>query len=161
MVEQQPNPQSGFQVLVHDDPEVELECDLLFQNAHQSGRPSGHEGVATGDAYTRARRRKLRQIGIAAKTEILAFQLGGQPADRVASWNGTVLAAVGSGVNNQVDALAVLNGKLLAAGNFNYAGTTPAILIAQWDGVAWSDMGFQPVWENVDFISGMLVQTVA
>ena len=86
---------------------------------------------------------------------------GGQPADRVASWNGTVLAAVGSGVNNQVDALAVLNGKLLAAGNFNYAGTTPAILIAQWDGVAWSDMGFQPVWENVDFISGMLVQTVA
>lgn len=59
----------------------------------------------------------------------------------IAEWNGEQWAPVGSGVNMEVNALAVYGGNLMAAGNFTTAGNAPANLIARWDGAAWSPLG--------------------
>ncbi len=48
---------------------------------------------------------------------------------------------LGSGMNNQVMALTVFNGELIAGGNFTNAGGIPANSIAKWNGTAWSPLG--------------------
>jgi len=63
------------------------------------------------------------------------IQAGGQPANRVARWNGTAWSALGSGagngVNNTVFALAMMNGTLHAAGSFTQAGGQAANNVAR------------------------------
>ncbi len=67
---------------------------------------------------------------------------GGQPANRVARWNGTAWSPLGSGVNGYVNALHVRpNGDLIAAGYFTMAGTLTVNKVARWDGVTWSALG--------------------
>jgi hypothetical protein len=48
----------------------------------------------------------------------------------------------GNGINGQVYALAVYNGELYAAGEFNTAGTISANHIARWNGVTWDSVGY-------------------
>jgi hypothetical protein len=49
---------------------------------------------------------------------------------------------LGSGVNDWVNALAVLpNGDLVAGGKFDVAGGTTAYKVARWNGSTWSSMG--------------------
>ncbi|MBI5773448.1 MAG: cadherin domain-containing protein, partial [Verrucomicrobia bacterium] len=66
---------------------------------------------------------------------------GGTSASRVAKWNGSAWAALGTGIANTVDALAVNGSDLYAGGNFSTAGGGSASRIAKWDGSAWAALG--------------------
>ena len=48
---------------------------------------------------------------------------------------------LGSGTNNIVNALAVFDGQLIAAGSFTTAGDVDAAHIASWNGSSWSPLG--------------------
>ena len=66
---------------------------------------------------------------------------GGQPASRVARWNGTAWSALGSGLNGAAGALLAWNGSLIVGGEFTSAGGVPSNYIASWNGSAWQPMG--------------------
>ena len=70
---------------------------------------------------------------------------GGLPASRVARWNGSAWSALGSGVNDQIEALVVFNDgsgpALFAGGNFTTAGGGAANYVAKWNGTTWSPLG--------------------
>ena len=62
-------------------------------------------------------------------------------ATNIAQWNGSSWSALGSGINDEVEALAVSGGTLYAGGYFTKAGAVAANCIAQWDGSSWSALG--------------------
>jgi hypothetical protein len=67
---------------------------------------------------------------------------GGAAANRIARWNGSAWAPLGSGLNGAVNALAVLpNGDLVVGGTFSSAGGAAANGIARWNGATWSSLG--------------------
>jgi len=66
---------------------------------------------------------------------------GNVVANNVAKWNGSGWSALGSGVNGEVDALAISGGALYAGGWFTTAGGNAANYIAEWDGSGWSALG--------------------
>jgi hypothetical protein len=66
---------------------------------------------------------------------------GGMPASYIAEWDGGAWSALGSGMNDQVSALAVSSTGLFAGGSFTNAGGVPANYIARWDGGAWWALG--------------------
>jgi hypothetical protein len=77
---------------------------------------------------------------------------GGQPASRIARWDGTAWSEVGGGtggVSPGVYALKVFDDDgagphlpaLYAGGTFTNAGGTPADHVAKWDGTSWSALG--------------------
>ena len=72
---------------------------------------------------------------------------GGNPASRIAKWNGSSWSALGSGMNGSnpgfapVTALAVSGSDLYAAGGFTNAGGVEANRIAKWNGSSWSALG--------------------
>jgi hypothetical protein len=68
---------------------------------------------------------------------------GGQPANRIASWDGAEWHALGAGVNGSVRTLAVdpTTGNLLVGGDFTLAGGAAAFYAARWNGSAWSPLG--------------------
>lgn len=74
---------------------------------------------------------------------------GTTPVHNIARWNGSAWSALtGSaeplvdGVDNQVRALTVLDGRLMVGGQFTRAeGGTAVNRIARWDGNAWSALG--------------------
>lgn len=59
---------------------------------------------------------------------------------KVAAWNGTSWQLLGSGMNDQVKALAVYNGDLIAGGLFTSAGGNTVNYIARWDGANWNHL---------------------
>lgn len=67
---------------------------------------------------------------------------GGVPASRIARWNGSTWAPLGTGVLGSVLALTVLPGGDLAAGGFfGFAGGVAVDHIASWDGTSWAPLG--------------------
>ena len=71
---------------------------------------------------------------------------GGGPANRVAKWNGSSWAPLGSGIaSGVVNALTVFDDgsgpALFAGGSFNSAGGATANNVAKWDGASWSPLG--------------------
>ena len=74
-------------------------------------------------------------------------QAGSTLANQVARWTGSKWLALGSGIAGsssvapRVHALAMISGKLYAAGLFASAGGTPASNIAMWDGSGWQALG--------------------
>jgi hypothetical protein len=66
---------------------------------------------------------------------------GGTAASSIARWNGTSWSALGSGVNDDVYALAVSGSTLYAGGAFTSAGGSAVNYIAQWNGSTWSALG--------------------
>jgi trimeric autotransporter adhesin len=67
---------------------------------------------------------------------------GGVNASRIARWNGTSWAALGTGTSSDVRALATLpNGDLVAGGGFTTAGGVSANYVARWNGTTWSGLG--------------------
>ena len=73
------------------------------------------------------------------------FNLAGSTlAANIAMWDPATSqwSALGSGVNGQVDALAVMaNGDLAVGGRFTQAGVVNANRIARWNGTTWSTFG--------------------
>lgn len=68
---------------------------------------------------------------------------GGNPASKIAYWNGSSWSAMASGgMNATVNALALDGtGNLYAGGQFSIAGAAYANRIAMWDGTAWTALG--------------------
>jgi hypothetical protein len=68
---------------------------------------------------------------------------GGNPAHRIAKWNGSSWSAMGSGLgiagNDYVEAIAVSGTNVYAGGHFNDGGGLNNI--ARWDGAAWQPLG--------------------
>jgi trimeric autotransporter adhesin len=62
---------------------------------------------------------------------------GGLPCNRIAQWDGTRWSPLGTGMENDVLALAVHNGELYAGGNFGTAGGVVVNCIARWNGTTW------------------------
>ncbi|PKO17384.1 hypothetical protein CVU37_07755 [candidate division BRC1 bacterium HGW-BRC1-1] len=62
-------------------------------------------------------------------------------ANRIASWDGENWTALGSGVNEAVNTIALMDGEVYAGGNFTEAGGQAANYIAKWDGSMWSPLG--------------------
>ena len=67
--------------------------------------------------------------------------IGAVPANRIAKWDGSAWSALGSGMDNVIEALAVNGANLYAGGYFTTAGGVPANRIATWNGTAWSALG--------------------
>ena len=74
---------------------------------------------------------------------------GGQSAERIASWDGSVWSTFGGGMNDTVRALAVFDDgteetggpQLYAGGNFALAGNVPVNSIARWGHSDWFPLG--------------------
>jgi hypothetical protein len=69
-------------------------------------------------------------------------QAGGQPANRIAKWNGSSWSALGDGLNQAAQALATFNSAMYVGGSFTLASNVPGTSgIARWDGSQWSAVG--------------------
>ena len=66
---------------------------------------------------------------------------GGEPALRVAKWDGEQWDGVGEGTNGTVYALASSDSGLYVGGLFSTAGGEPASSVAKWDGSQWTPLG--------------------
>jgi len=72
---------------------------------------------------------------------------GGVEANHIARWDGDSWSPLGSGMNDQVNALTVVDvgsgsgPALYAGGEFTSASGVPANFIAKWDGASWSSLG--------------------
>ena len=70
---------------------------------------------------------------------------GGVAANRIAKWDGSSWAALGSGMSDNVHALTVFDDgggpALYAGGFFTTAGGVTANRIAKWDGSSWAALG--------------------
>jgi hypothetical protein len=62
-------------------------------------------------------------------------------ANQIAKWDGNRWTTLGSGMNDQVYALAVSGSDLYAGGAFTTAGGVTVNGIAKWDGTNWSALG--------------------
>lgn len=74
------------------------------------------------------------------------LQAGGQPANRIAKWNGASWSALGAGLNQGGQALATFDdgtgAALYVGGSFTSAGNVPGTAgIARWNGSQWSAVG--------------------
>jgi trimeric autotransporter adhesin len=96
---------------------------------------------------------QVRDLAVAANGDLLAVgdftTAGGQPAQRVARWNGTAWSPLGLGlpapggtnVPTVQTVLALANGDVVVGGRFASAGGVPANNIARWNGSTWSALG--------------------
>ncbi|QDU66312.1 carboxypeptidase-like regulatory domain-containing protein [Engelhardtia mirabilis] len=72
---------------------------------------------------------------------------GGNPALRVAKWDGSTWSPMGEGLSGKVNSLTSFDdgsgagAQLYAAGAFQFSGATPALRVAKWDGSSWSQVG--------------------
>ena len=72
-------------------------------------------------------------------------RVGTQDIESIARWDGTNWYGLGPGIPSvrhgfYVSALAVRGPEVIAAGNFETAGTNPARNLARWDGSSWSSL---------------------
>ncbi len=74
-------------------------------------------------------------------------EAGGQPANRIARWDGSTWTPLGNGLNNSVLSIAGHHGTgplphgLYVGGSFTMAGDVAASRVARWDGRSWSALG--------------------
>jgi hypothetical protein len=72
-------------------------------------------------------------------------EIGGQPFDAIASWDGQYwsdfygLDTIIGGMSNSVNALVEYQGEIYVGGNFNNLGAIKEII--KWDGITWEDVG--------------------
>lgn len=117
-------------------------------------------GVGTAGAFDLADVRAL----VVHEGQLVAggafSSVGGQPAMRVARWNGSTWSPLAAGLgiaipSQYVTALAVHEGQLVAGGNFSHSGATPGFQnAARWTGAAW-----QPLGQPGGRVSSLLVDT--
>ncbi|MCU0862849.1 MAG: WD40 repeat domain-containing protein [Planctomycetes bacterium] len=94
-------------------------------------------------------------IAVRSNGELIAggnfTSAGGVAANRIARWNGSTWAPLGSGIGSGGTVRVIKempNGDLVVGGNFTSAGGIPAAGIARWNGASWSPLttGAQDVW---------------
>jgi len=61
--------------------------------------------------------------------------------NRIAVYDGTNWDKLGTGMNNEVNCLAIYNYELYAGGHFTSAGGNSVTYVAKWDGTNWSAVG--------------------
>lgn len=67
---------------------------------------------------------------------------GGAPATNVARWDGSSWTALASGIDGEIEALALAGSTLYAGGTFTQTGSGgSANYVAQWDDALWSSLG--------------------
>jgi len=71
---------------------------------------------------------------------------GGTGANRIAAWNGISWSALGAGMDQDVYALTVYNGNLIAGGFFNTAGGWPQAVLQLGMVLPGQGWDFQVVW---------------
>lgn len=131
-IEARPKSEMTLAIVVNDaGATYPIRIDPTFSDANWIGMGSGMNGTVWALAVSGG---TLYAGGVFTTA-------GGNPANRVAQWNGTGWSAMGSGMNNTVFALAVSGGTLYAGGAFTTAGGNPANCVAQWNGSSWSDLG--------------------
>lgn len=74
------------------------------------------------------------------------INFGSTPVQKIVRWNGSQWLPLGIGVggagNPEVRSVLVTSaGDLIAGGTFSYAGSSPALNVARWNGTAWSPLG--------------------
>jgi RHS repeat-associated protein len=86
--------------------------------------------------------------GLVAAGTFTSALIGGvntSSVNRIAAWNGTTWAKLGTGIAGgtapAVAALAVFGGQLYAGGTFTSAGGVTVANVARWNGSAWSAVG--------------------
>jgi hypothetical protein len=82
-------------------------------------------------------------------------QAGGQPANRVARWDGSEWQGLGGGIGfGTIRALAVHDGDLVAGGLFSEADGQPVDNVVRWDGSTWHPIGSEMAEVNALTIHG-------
>jgi hypothetical protein len=61
--------------------------------------------------------------------------------NNIAKWDGTSWSALGTGVNDMIYSIVVVNEIVYAGGKFTSAGGNTASCIAKWNGTNWSSLG--------------------
>ena len=70
------------------------------------------------------------------------YSTGDTLASHIAMWDGMIWNALGEGLDDNVNALAMDGrGHLYAGGYFQHAGRKPANQVARWDGKEWLPLG--------------------
>ena len=64
-------------------------------------------------------------------------QAGGNPANRIARWNGTAWSALGAGLDQPATQIVVSGTQVYVGGIFTQAGTISANRVARWNGSTW------------------------
>jgi trimeric autotransporter adhesin len=121
------------------------------------GRTSNHIALWQGGQWNSLGSGSLESIGTSFRVLALAVsgndlyvggefsRAGGQPASRIARWDGTTWHTLGSGsaqgVSGTVRALSVRGNDLYVGGAFGYAGGMLVRRLALWNGVEWSALG--------------------
>ncbi len=91
---------------------------------------------------------EVRAISIAENDNVYVGgnfdSAGGNPAARIAVWNGTNWASLGTGTSGFVQAITITPDHIYAGGNFAMAGNLTANRIARWDrnNLQWETMGY-------------------
>jgi hypothetical protein len=67
--------------------------------------------------------------------------IGDTTTNRIAAWDGQTWYPFGSGMNDWVMSLAVVNGQLIAGGYFTQAGGATVNRVARWTGSVWQGLG--------------------
>jgi hypothetical protein len=67
--------------------------------------------------------------------------IGGVAANRIAKWDGTRWASLGSGLDGSAYSIAISGSNVIVGGSFTTAGGSSANRIARWNGSSWSSYG--------------------
>ena len=145
----------------------DLRVELALSGARRaeataSGAKLRLEGSGRALAYSRLRVEDATGRQLTARLEVLsADRLAVSVADANATYpvridptfSDVQWSPLGSGMNDEVIALAVNGTNLYAGGIFTNAGGVPAAGIAKWDGSAWSALGSGVMMADVDAIA--------
>lgn len=128
------NAQEHLQVLVDDSAAAyPVRVDPTFSDANwvSTGQLAGVGGTVNA----------LVLSGTNLYVGGLFADAGGETANNIAKWDGSLWSAVGSGVNGEVLALILSGTDIIAGGFFTAAGGVSANQIARWNGTTWSAVG--------------------
>ncbi|MCB0212770.1 MAG: hypothetical protein KDJ52_25735 [Anaerolineae bacterium] len=98
------------------------------------GLADGDSFLGTPEVYALAAQGNILYVGGNFKTA------GGQPANRIARWNGSSWQALGAGLDAPAYAVEVIGSNVYVGGYFDQAGTVAASRLARWNGSSWSSL---------------------
>lgn len=109
-------------------------------NTNRVARWNGSEWVSMGSGIGNDFEDEVNAL-IVYDNELYAGGDFGNPLNNIAMWNGTQWTSVSGGTDDQIHAFTIYNGKLIAVGRFDQAGSINASKVAAWDGSVWTSLG--------------------